>query len=1483
MNNNQYTGFEVAVVGMSIRTSGASNWREFWENLALSKESLLFLGEDELISYGVPKSLMKDKNYVNCTTDLPNKDYFDSKFFGYSRDEAAMMYPGHRFFHECVWEALEDSGYVPDNIKESIGIYAGAGEDALWQSFVNFSKDKNKVNNFYLRKITNKDYLSTLVSYKLGLKGPSMNINTACSTSLVAIHAACKALIFGETKMALAGASSLAATNQKGYIYEEGSIISNDGHCRAFDKDSTGTVNGEGVGVVVLKRLKDALADNDNIYAIIKGSAVNNDGSNKVGYTAPSVDGQVACIKMAQKFSKVSPETISYVEAHGTGTKLGDSIEVEALNIAFNNDKSFTCPIGSVKTNIGHLDTASGVAGFIKTVLSLKNKKIPSSLHFKEADGYINFSGGPFFVNNKLTKWESRSNNYRRAAVNSFGVGGTNAHIILEEAPEREIREEEENFNLLILSAKTETALENYLSKLKHFLSTEDDLNLADMCYTYQTGRQHFDSRVSLVFNDKRELQELLEEKSSKSISLTGNKKTQNRIVFMFPGQGSQYVKMGRDLYLTNTLFREYMDKGFEFLKEVTDRDFKEILYPEKESPDFNINDTCFAQPIIFLIEYSIAKLVMDYGIIPDYMIGHSIGEYTAACISGLFSFEQTLKLVVKRGELMHKLPKGIMISVPISEQEAQNFLHLKVSVAAVNGPKQIVFSGDQSQMDKLQEELTARDISFVKLHTSHAFHSAMQDSILEEYEAEFQNINFNHIQIPFISNLTGEFIKKDEAELGKYWAQQLRNTVNFSKGINTILSYKNLFFIEVGAGNSLTSLIRQQKTENNFKSINLIRSAKNFENDEKYFLDKLGVLWCNGLNIKWQELHKDKKRFKTSLPTYAFDKIFYQTEVDFSKLFSGSSLVAKRNDLENSFYFPSWERSMLNKIEKTEKKIFLIFSDDSNVTDKIIERLISNDNLVIEVSIGKSFVKSSSVKFSIDPFSNEDYKLLFESLQLDNLIITDILYLWSLKFESSEFELTQENLHFGLVYFFPANIFKNWKQAANKNIFFFTNLLHKVIGNEDINQGQSLLLGLIKAAGIEKQAVVRNLDIEKGINNEKLIADILAEVLNEQQHPHQYIAYRFGQRWVQSFQKVYQDLAIEESSAIKVDGTYLITGGLGNMGFSISKYLIERYNANIVMLGRKSLIEIVQDHTYGKRLKDLKILGKNVVYLQADICDPDAVKSLRQRISDPISGIIHLAGNVSSSDLELVENTSFTKTVNMLSPKLIGIKLLYENFKNADLDFFWMSSSLAATFGGISFGAYASANSYLDYFAFDKSGIFKCVQLPQINFDDKILDISNNILSKQELISVFEKSINIKHADVIYISKEDITSKMHLIFSSTALGIKEDKEIKKSERPELQTVYQEPQNDTEAKLKLIFEDFFEISGIGVTDDFFELGGDSLRAMVFLKIVNKEFNIEISILDFFSYKNIKGMAGLIDEKKWLSNTSAIDLKNEIII
>ncbi|WP_160716856.1 type I polyketide synthase, partial [Chitinophaga solisilvae] len=762
----QYDGLEIAIIGISAQFPGSNDYREFWSNLTAGNESLQFLTDEELKERGVDATLLNDPAFVKTAGGiLSDKETFDNAFFGYTAEEATLMDPQIRLFHKHCWNAIDDAGYTAAIDKKKIGLFAGASGNTNWKIHLYGKSAGSNVDPFYLSMISTPNFIGTLVAYKLNLRGPVFYIDSACSTSLGAVHLACRSLLTRECAMALAGGISIQTTRKKGYKYYEGRISSDDGHCRTFDKDATGTAVGEGAGVVVLKRLSEAMKDGDNIYAIIRATAVNNDGAQKVGYTAPSVKGQAECIAAAMKVANVEPASISYVEAHGTATRLGDPVEIRALNEAYAlGGKEKSCAIGALKSNIGHLDTAAGIAGLIKTALCLGHRQLVPSLHFKSANPEIDFGSGPFFVNTQLQPWERRNGHPLRAGVSSFGIGGTNAHAILEEAPVREASDAGRKYKLLAVSAKTAGSVERYLTSLHSFLEQHPDTNLADLSYTLQVGRKAFPFRSTLSFTG---YEDLLRQLRQPPVVQRGA--ARNSIpVFLFPGQGSQYMNMALGLYEEEPLFRAQMEEGFALLQQLTGQDMKQVLFHAADGT--LVNHTRYTQPLLFLVEYSLSRLLLSLGISPQYMLGHSIGEYVAACLSGVFSFEDALLVVSKRGELMERVSAGVMLSVPVSAAAAATMLTAGISLAAVNGPEQVVFSGDPEAMSGLKARLDAADIAYVQLHTSHAFHSQMQDSILPAFLSVLQQVKLNKPQLPFISNLTGDFIQDTAACSAQYW-----------------------------------------------------------------------------------------------------------------------------------------------------------------------------------------------------------------------------------------------------------------------------------------------------------------------------------------------------------------------------------------------------------------------------------------------------------------------------------------------------------------------------------------------------------------------------------------------------------------------------------------------------------------------------------------------------------------------------------------
>lgn len=946
MDNSETSELEgIAIIGMAGRFPGAKNVDEFWENLRDGVESISFFSEEELKSSGVDESVFRDPRYVKARAVLEDIELFDASFFGFNPREAEITDPQHRLFLESAWEALESAGYNSETYEGSIGVYAGAGSFNTY--FLN-----NLYPNHHLREslgdyqlvIANeKDFLSTRISYKLNLKGPSVTVQTACSTSLVAISMACQSLLNYQCDMALAGGVSIGVNQKTGYFYKEGMILSPDGHCRAFDAQAQGTVSGSGVGIVVLKRLEEAIADGDYIHAAIKGSALNNDGAFKIGYTAPSIDGQAQAIADALALAEVHPETISYVEAHGTGTPLGDPIEIAALTQAFSAEtkKKGFCAIGSVKTNIGHLDAAAGVTGLIKTVQALKHQLIPPSLHFEQPNPKIDFANSPFYVNTKLSEWKV-GKIPRRAGVSSFGIGGTNAHVVLEEAPNLERRsggaeEREREYQLLVISAKTSTALDKATANLAEYLKQNPDKNLADIAYTLQVGRRAFSHRRIVVCNDIEAGVIALENLDPKQV-FTSFQESKNRpVVFMFSGQGSQYINMSWELYQIEPIFREQIDLCSEILKSHLGIDLRHVLYPSKiqlETATNHLKQTAITQPALFVIEYALAKLWMSWEVNPKAMIGHSIGEYVAACLAGVFSLEDGLSLVAARGKLMQQMPAGSMLAVPLPEQEIQSLLGNNLDLAVINGTSMSVVSGNTDAVDELEQKLIKKGVECRRLHTSHAFHSRMMEPILAPFIEQVKKVKLKSPKIPYISNLTGNWITPEEATNPSYYAQHLRQTVRFADGLKQLLKDPNQILLEVGPGRTLNTLAKQHPNKASEQIVlSSLRHPQDQNSDVAFLLTTLGKLWLGGVQIDWSKIYANEQRYRIPLPTYPFERERYWIEAPGIEqpIKIASSLQdenSQKVDLTALHSRPSLHNTYLAPRDETEQVIVSIWQE---------------------------------------------------------------------------------------------------------------------------------------------------------------------------------------------------------------------------------------------------------------------------------------------------------------------------------------------------------------------------------------------------------------------------------------------------------------------------------------------------------------------------------------------------------------------------
>lgn len=877
----------IAIIGMSGRFPGASDIKTFWQNLLGGVNSITFVPDEELnLSPAEVAEMKANPHFVQKSATIKDADHFDAAFFGIYPREAQAMDPQQRLFLECCWEAIEDSGYEPSTYPGAVGVYGGS----YMNTYILNSLTDNPAfigslaDSFHGGVLQNelgndKDYMTTRVSFKLNLRGPSMTVQTACSTSLVAVAQACMSLNNYQCDMALAGGSTLKLPQNRGYLYQPDGMVSPDGVCRTFDINARGTVFGDGVSVVLLKRLEDAVADGDSIYAVIKGWGVNNDGASKVGYTAPSADGQMEAIALAQAIAEVDPSTISYIEAHGTGTPLGDPIEIDALSRAFRmggaTDKQF-CAIGSLKTNIGHLDVAAGVAGLIKTSLALTHEKIPASLNFETPNPNIEFEETPFYVNKALSDWK-RGDEPRRAGVSSFGVGGTNAHVVVEEAPLIEHEPSRRSHHLIALSARSAAALEAMTDRLVTHLDESPDLPLEDVAYTLQTGRAFFNYSRTVAASDSREASALLKEKDPQRVFTTRQVRRNRPVVFMFPGQGSQHVNMGLELYKTEPVFQREMDRCAAILEPILGFDLREALYPspdQLEEAQDRINQTMIAQPGIFAVSYALAQVWMSYGIQPRAMIGHSVGEFVAACLAGIFTLEEGLRLVALRGKLMQDLPAGSMMAVRAPAEELASKLPDDIAIAAVNSVALCVVSGPTGSIEQLQQELEAKEIICRSLHTSHAFHSSMMEPAITPFATAIEEIELKAPQIPICSTVRKTWLTDTEATDPAYWAAHLRETVHFAGAVSELAHESNDVFIEVGPGQTLSTLTRQHPAKTDDHDV--LSSMPHVQQEissYQYALETLGKLWQAGVNVDWQQCYRGEKRKRVHLPTYPFER----------------------------------------------------------------------------------------------------------------------------------------------------------------------------------------------------------------------------------------------------------------------------------------------------------------------------------------------------------------------------------------------------------------------------------------------------------------------------------------------------------------------------------------------------------------------------------------------------------------------------------
>ena len=1312
----------VAIVGLAGRFPGARNPAELWRNLRDGVESIRDLSDTELLANGAAPEELANRDYVKRAAILDDVPLFDAGFFGVSPRDASIMDPQHRHFLECAWEALEDAAHPPAAFQlagNSIGVFAGSGFNSyLIHNLLANRRLVASAGLFQLKQTGNdKDVLATRVSYQLDLRGPSINVQTACSTSLVAVHLACQSLLNFECDMALAGGVTIEVPHGQGYIYRAGEILSRDGHCRSFDAASSGTVFASGLGIVVLRRLEDALADRDHIRAVIVGSAVNNDGARKVGYLAPSVEGQAEVIAEALEFAGIGADEIGYVEAHGTGTVVGDPIEVRALTQAFRRSTARTgfCGIGSVKSNLGHLDAAAGVAGLIKTALALEHAQIPPTLHVEHINPRIEIAGSPFYVNDKLRGWPAE-NAPRRAGVTALGIGGTNAHVVLEAAPQPALTRTSKPYQLLTVSAKSSLAADRAWARLAWHVAENPNLHLGDAAFTCQLGRFAFPHRRAAVVEDTPEGRAALPGVELRKLAQGEAARTVPEVVFLFSGQGSQHIGMGREMYEHEPVFREALDTCARILREPLGLDLVQAIYPpaaDKESAAERLNQTWLTQPALFALEYALAQWWMAQGVRPAAMIGHSLGEYVAACVAGVFSLEDALALVAARGRLIAALAPGAMLSVALDPRELQ--LAGSLCVAAINNPGICVISGPIPEIAALEESLAAQSIGSRRLVTSHAFHSAMMEPMLAAFEARLRRVTMNAPRIPYLSNVTGTWITAEQATDPAWWTRHVRSTVRFSDNLAAIFRNPEQVLVECGPGQALTNLARRQGGAAARAYATLPHPLEKTP-ALRHALQTLGQLWSIGVEIDFVRLHAPGSVQRVPLPTYSFERQRFWIEPDRVELpvphpSAPAAPADSAGDL--ALYRRVWKPAPLPENASATAGAWLIFRDELGLADALSAALRKQGQQVVLVEAGSRYEPLKDAKVSLRPAQREDYDALMGELSKRGWLPSRILHLWPIVPADRQVSLDDT-----LARCFYSPLFLAQALAAQDvrdlRAIFVSNALQQVADEPVCTPERAVVFGLARTLhkelpGFTCQAVDLDFDgSEPGRFSQVLIAETYGA-------DNATVAWRGGRRFAESLD-AHELPAAPDRARLEAGGVYLITGGLGGLGLAIAEHLARTFKARLVLAGRTPLPPESQweeevrtqrlsepDRKRLCKLIEIRSLAGGLAVATCDITNlaqARAAVELAQNRFGRLDGVFHAAGVLDDAPLLLKSADSAAR---VLAPKLQGTLALEQALHGIPLRCFVLFSSISSIDPPGGQVDYAAANAFLDAFALSR------------------------------------------------------------------------------------------------------------------------------------------------------------------------------------
>ena len=1474
----------IAIIGMRGRFPGADDIDQFWHNLAAGVESISVLSPEQMRAAGVPDHVTRLPGYVNAAPVLEAIDQFDAEFFGFSARDASLTDPQQRLFLETAWEALEDAGYNPYTYPGAIGMFGGCELSSyLYQLYKNIDS-LGYLDGMQLMITNDKDYLCTQVSYRLNLRGPSITVQTACSTSLVAIGLACESLQARGCDMALAGGVTVRVPQRGGYYYTAGSILSPDGHCRPFDANAQGTIVGSGVGLVVLKRLEDALKDGDNVRAVILGVGVNNDGSDKVGYTAPGFRGQVAAIRAAQAMAGVSAETIGYVEAHGTGTILGDPIEVSALTEVFNthtNRRGF-CAIGSVKSNFGHLSCAAGAAGLMKAVLAMEHGAIPPTLHYASPNPAIDFAASPFYVTTKLHPWK-RNGTPRRAGVSSFGVGGTNAHIVLEEAPEPKESKKHRPEQLLVLSARSEKALDEATTRLANHLEAHPELNLADVAFTLHVGRRAFQHRRVLVgsTDDRAGVIASLREPARLTAAVATGARP---VVFMFPGQGSQYPGMMAGLYQSEPIVKQTVDYCADVLNPYLGTDLRKLLFPPKRrlgAAAETLQDTRFAQPAIFTVEYALSELWRSWGVEPAAMVGHSVGEYVAATLAGVMTLDDALRLIARRGELISDLPRGSMLAVMASAENVERFVDGEVSLAAINAPGFTVLSGPHHAIDRVEAVLARESVAARRLHTSHAFHSAMMEPILGEFEQLVSGVRLNKPNIPFVATLTGEWADGPVTR-PEYWSAQLRSTVRFADALYALMTPnssvgKDAIFLEVGPGRTLGTFAAEVANGSEPSTLRLasLPGANDRQTDTAMMLTSLGQLWASGVEVDWAGFHSPDRLSRVSLPTYPFERRSYWI----GKLEDDPTAgVLEPRDVSNWFHRPAWHMSPLNgaAADTLNGQRILVFDEQTGLGASVIEQLKELGARPVVVRQGSAFERTGEDEYSLDPLQPEDYRKLAAQVCLADDRLAGVLDCWS----AAPPDATDLDTAAVVSLLSPmrlAHALSSQPTVRPLPMLLVARGVNRVHDDDVLDPARALGIGPAKVLPQEHPGLrLAHIDVD----GDPRVAELLAAELAAGA-PEPTVALRGGARFVETFEPV-TVRAVSDPVELSEHPVVMISGGLGHMGLHLAEALFSRLNARLILVSRSPLPEperwaaLSDDESTAphlretfRRLASMRDQRDEVLVLAADLNNADQVAAVVDEAVarfGQVDLVVHGAARVDAAAFGSAAETGAAIVEAQLSPKVRGLLNLINAFRDRAPKRWVLHSSISTVLGGLGLAAYAASNAVLDAIALDNGSHWISVDWDAwdnaAEAQSAGMPLAIQPIEGQE---AFLRILGLPLESRLLVVVNDLAARLQAWVRHDEAASKNTSAVERHPRPNLTTAYAAPSTETEKRLAEIWSAQLGVTEIGVHDGFFDLGGHSLLAVQVASQIRDQFQIEMPVLKLFQAPSVSELAILVEQ------------------